>query len=83
MPAPLAAKNAISLKEAREALYWLRVIERCRLAPAERVQPLMLEASELTAMLTAGMKRLRPAAPRILSAIAFTSFVVLVLSSQF
>jgi len=32
-----AAKNAISLKEAREALYWLRVIERCRLCPAERV----------------------------------------------
>ena len=64
-------------------MYWLRVIERCRLCPAERVQPLLLEASELTAMLTAGMKRLRPVALRILSAIAFTGFFVLVLSSEF
>ena len=78
-----AAKNAISLKEAREALYWLRVIERCHLAPAERVQPLLLEANELTAMLTAGMKRLRPVALRILSAIAFTAFLIQVLSSEF
>ena len=74
-----AAKNAISLKEAREALYWLRVIERCGLAPAERVQPLLLEASQLTAMLTAGMKRLRPVALRVLGALVFA----LVLSSQF
>ena len=55
-----AAKNAISLKEMREALYWLRVVVRCGLAPAEPVQPLLAEANELTAMLTAGMKRLRP-----------------------
>ena len=75
-----AAKNAISLKEAREALYWLRVIERCRLAPAERVQPLLLEASELTAMLTAGMKRLRPVALRALVVLVV---LVLVLSSEF
>ena len=74
-----AAKNAISMKEIREALYWLRVIERCRLAPAETVAPLLREASELTAMLTAGMKRLRPVALRVLSAVVF----VLVLSFQF
>jgi four helix bundle protein len=61
-----AAKNAISLKEAREALYWLRVIQRCRLAPAERVQPLLQEASELTAMLTTGLKRLHPVSLRII-----------------
>ena len=60
-----AAKNAISLKEARESLYWLRVIQRCRLAPEERVRPLLEEAGELTAMLTAGMKRLRPVALRV------------------
>jgi four helix bundle protein len=78
-----AAKNAIALKEVREALYWLRVIQRCRLAPGGRVDPLLAEAAELTAMLTAGMKRLRPVALRLLSAIAFTSFFVLVLSSQF
>ncbi|MCU1385862.1 MAG: hypothetical protein JWL71_4559 [Acidobacteria bacterium] len=61
-----AAKNAIALKEVREALYWLRLIERCRLAPSECVQPLLVEAGELTAMLTAGMKRLRPVALRAL-----------------
>jgi hypothetical protein len=53
-------KNAISLKEMRETVYWLRVILRCELAPAEIVQPLLTEANELTAMLTSGMKRLRP-----------------------
>ena len=61
-----AAKNAISLKEIREALYWLRVIERCGLAPEGSVGPLLAEAHELTAMLTAGMKRLRPVALRVL-----------------
>jgi four helix bundle protein len=55
-----AAKNAISLKEMREALYWLRVIIRCNLVGPNVVRPLMLEADELTAMLTAGMKRLHP-----------------------
>ena len=55
-----AAKNAIALKEMRETLYWLRVIVRCNLADRNAVQPLLQEADELTAMLTAGMKRLRP-----------------------
>src|SRR6476659_8302414 len=68
-----AAKNAISLKEAREALYWLRVIDRCRLVPSERVQPLLHEASELTAMLTAGMKRLRPVTQRSLNGAVVSS----------
>jgi len=55
-----AAKNSISLKEMRESLYWLRVIRRCDLASIAEVQPLLNEANELTAMLTAGMKRLHP-----------------------
>lgn len=55
-----AAKNAISLKEMRETLYRLRLILKCNLARPEVVQPLLLEANELTAMLTAGMKRLHP-----------------------
>ena len=55
-----AAKNAIALKEMRETLYWLRVIVKCNLAKPEIVQPLLVEADELTAMLTAGMKRLHP-----------------------
>jgi four helix bundle protein len=56
-----AAKNAISLKEMREALFWLRLIKRCNLASENAVQSLLTEADELTAMLTAGMKRLNPA----------------------
>ena len=41
-----------------ETLYWLRVIRRCGLAEEEALRPLIKEADELTAMLTAGMKRL-------------------------
>ena len=60
-----AAKNAISLKELRESCFWLRLIARCRFAPAESVQPLLTEANELTAMLTAGMKRLHPVQSKV------------------
>jgi len=55
-----AAKNAISLKEMREARYWLRVSLACNIGSSESVQPLLAEADELTAMLTAGMRRLNP-----------------------
>jgi four helix bundle protein len=64
-----AAKNAIALKEMREALYWLRIISSCNLAESHDVQPLLAEANELTAMLTAGMKRLHPIATVILPAL--------------
>jgi len=59
-----AAKNAIALKEMREAQYWLRVIDRCRLASTTNVEPLLAEAAELTAMLTAGMRQLNPTQPK-------------------
>jgi len=55
-----AARNAVSLKEMRETLFWLRLIKSCNLAPEDAVQRLLTEADELTAMLTAGMKRLNP-----------------------
>jgi len=55
-----AAKNSISLKEIREARYWLRVILQCNLATPESVQPLLAEANELTAILTSGMRKLHP-----------------------
>ncbi|MCA1563157.1 MAG: four helix bundle protein [Acidobacteria bacterium] len=57
--ADFIAKNFIALKEAREARFWLRLIsasEKSRSAPA---QPLITEASEFVAMLTAGIKRAR------------------------
>ena len=73
-----AAKNSISLKEMREAHYWLRVILHCNLAASEFVQPLLAEANELTAMLTAGMRRLHPIATLIITfcLIAFAHAVV-------
>src|SRR5262249_24367085 len=52
--------NSIALKEVRESLYWLRVIQRCDLVPRAEVHPLLNEADELTAMLTAAMRRLNP-----------------------
>jgi len=58
-----AAKNAIAAKEMRETLFWLRLIRACRLCPDETVQPLQQEVHELTAMLTASMKRLHPVSP--------------------
>jgi hypothetical protein len=68
----------------REALYWLRVIAKCRLAEPDTVLPLLAEANELTAMLTAGMKKLHPAAVVMLLALCAMLFSVLVsLSSQF
>jgi four helix bundle protein len=75
-----AAKNAISLKEIREALYWLRIIQRCKLADADSAERLLLEASELTAMLTAGMKRLRPNAFQIFALMATVAAMSVALS---
>ena len=76
-----AAKNSISLKDMHETLYWLRVIRRCKLAPDETVQPLLVEANELTSMLTAGMKRLHPVGLTIL--VIAVSVLVLSLTSKF
>ena len=46
-------KYAIAQKEAREALYWLRLIRMSDLASDERVAQLETECSELLAILTA------------------------------
>ena len=76
-----AAKNSISLKEMRESLYWLRVIRRCDLAPRVEVDPLLDEADQLTAMLTAGMRRLNPLLVALL--VLALAFLVLRLVPQF
>jgi four helix bundle protein len=54
-----AAKNAISLKECREAKYWLRVAETKRLGDSRERTRLLHEADELTAILTTIVKRLQ------------------------
>jgi four helix bundle protein len=53
------AKNFIALKEARETLYWLRLITSCGLVSPERTQALLREADELVAILTTIVRRAR------------------------
>ena len=55
-----AAKNAIVLKEAREARLWLRVIIACNLGlEKEETQRLYDESDQLVAIFTAGVRKLR------------------------
>ncbi|MCC6158782.1 MAG: four helix bundle protein [Deltaproteobacteria bacterium] len=50
--ADFISKCAISLKEARETHYWLRLLAASSAAPADRLGPLTQEADELIAILT-------------------------------
>ena len=54
----MAAKYAIALREAREALYWLKLLSHDPLV-GDSVAPLISEANEWVAMLTTTVKRLR------------------------
>jgi len=54
-----AAKNSISLRESREALFWLRVSEAKRLGNAAARSALLNEARELVAIFTRIVKRLQ------------------------
>lgn len=49
-------KLKIVLEEADESLYWLTVIKDARLSSAERVDPLLKEANELTAIFASSLK---------------------------
>jgi four helix bundle protein len=57
------AKSAIALKEARETLYWLRIITSCLLAPPEETTTLLREADEIVAILTTIVRHARQSAP--------------------
>lgn len=50
------AKLRISLKEARESHYWLRLIEATAMLPPERVRPLRDEANEIVSVITTIVK---------------------------
>jgi len=79
-----AAKNAIILKEAREARLWLRVILACHLATAADAKPLYDEANELVGIFITSVRRLRAPqtfAKAIISLLVV--FVVLTLSLWF
>jgi four helix bundle protein len=45
--------------EAREALYWLRLLAESGMLPSRRLKPLMAEADEITRILTAIVKNAR------------------------
>jgi four helix bundle protein len=53
----LAAKNAISLKESREAKYWLRIAQAKSLGKKDLREWLRQESDEFVAMLTVSVRR--------------------------
>ena len=55
----LLSKFSISLKEARETQYWLRLLAATDLGPADERTRLLREVSEMVAILTASVKRLK------------------------
>lgn len=51
--ADFIAKLAVAEEEADETCYWLELIIAAELLPRDRVEPLLAEAREITAVLTA------------------------------
>ena len=54
----MAHKHALALREARETAYWLRMLAQAG-ESSDALEPLRREASEIVAMLTASVKKLR------------------------
>lgn len=54
--ADFISKCRISLKEARETLYWLRILVAANIVRPVRLAPLTQEANEIVAILTAIIK---------------------------
>lgn len=57
------AKIRISLKEARESHFWLRLLVGSQSVPAKRLAPLIEEANEIIAILTTIAKKTNPKNP--------------------
>ena len=57
--AEFIAKLGIAVEEADESGYWLELIIEGKLLPQKRVEPLLTEANELTAILVASMRTSR------------------------
>jgi len=55
--ADFISKLRISLKEARESHYWLRLIEATGMLTPQRVRPLVEEANEIVSVLTSIVKK--------------------------
>ena len=54
--AEFIAKMGTVLEESDESLFWLELIVDAKLAPYQRVEKLLIEADELTAIFTASLK---------------------------
>jgi four helix bundle protein len=57
--ADFVSKCNIALTEARETLYWLRLLIETRIVPAERLTELANESNQLVAILTTIVKKSR------------------------
>ncbi|MCZ2344276.1 MAG: four helix bundle protein [Bacteroidales bacterium] len=57
--ADFVSKYSIACKEARETLYWLRLLAETELVAPDRLQPLLQECHELIAILTTIIKKIR------------------------
>ena len=57
------AKLRISLKEARESQYWLRLLQQSNCITEKRIAPLVKEAGEIVAILTTIAKNANPDNP--------------------
>ncbi|MGB0991563.1 MAG: four helix bundle protein [Akkermansiaceae bacterium] len=53
------SKISIACKEARETLYWLRILMASDIMPSSKLDPLKSEANELVAILTTIIKNSR------------------------
>ena len=59
--ADFVAKCNIALKEARQTYYWLRLLLKTEVVPADKLSDLVGESNELVAVLTAIVKKSRSA----------------------
>ena len=57
------AKLRISLKEARESHYWLRILLNSAVVREAKLKPLVEEANEIVAILTTIAKKTNPRSP--------------------
>ena len=57
--AEFARRMGIARSEAREALYWIRLIGTTKMIPENRISELMREAEEIAKILTAIVKKTR------------------------
>ena len=53
------SKCSIALKESRETLYWLKLMDTTELMPHNRLQTIAVEANELISILTAIARKAR------------------------